>query len=145
MDTNQPKFLIIGNDDNVNKVLNKLPNKNKLFNNYLYDIEYPFVEYGFYLQQEDENNYSGDFRVIVCPEKINNFDNNLFKNEYLKNITALIICHNDSNNINNINIKNVIHIYFNNNEPIDYNWLTKIYDYLDIPFTPYYDNHCNII
>ena len=55
MDTNQPKFLIIGNKENVEKVLNRLPNKNKLYDNYLYDIKEPFVEYGFFLQKEDIN------------------------------------------------------------------------------------------
>ena len=45
MDTNQPKFFIIGDRENVEQVLNRLPNKNKLYNNYLYDVKEPFIEY----------------------------------------------------------------------------------------------------
>ncbi len=141
MNVNQPYFLIIGHDDKVNKVLNKLPNKTKLYNIYLYDIEKPFIEYGFYLQQEDETNNIGEFRVIVCPQNIDNYDN-LLKNDYLKNVTAIILCHN-YNNINNIS-KNIIYIDFINNEPNNNNWLNEIYNYIDIPFTPS-NNYCNII
>ena len=152
MDTNKPKFFIIGNKENVEQVLNKLPNKNKLYNNYLYDIKEPFVEYGFFLHKEDETNYSGEFIVVACPKNINEYDKNIFTNDYFKNITALIICHNDNNDNNHhyndiINIKEIIHIMFNsqtydiNSKDLHYNfsdnsWINRIYYHIDIPFTP---------
>jgi hypothetical protein len=157
MATNQPKFFILGYHENIEKVLNKLPNKNKLYNNYLYDIEQPFIEYGFYLQKEDEINNSGDFRVIVCPENINQYEANLFKNDYFKDITALIICHNNNNyNYKEIlNVKEIIHIWFDikkydiNNKDLHYyfndnNWINRIYNHLDLPFAPP-NNDTNIV
>ncbi len=147
MNSNQPKFFIIGNKEQTDKILNRLPNKNKLYDNYLYDIKEPFVEYGFFLQKEDIN--IGEFIVVVCPENINDYDKEIFKNDYFKNITALIIC--DNYNYNNIfDAKEVIYIMFyeqfdeqnydiNNNDLIynfnDNNWINRIYNHLDIPFT----------
>ena len=84
MEINQPKFFIIGSRNNIDNVLNKLPNKNKLYSNYLYDIDEPFIEYGFYLYKEHEYNeisFNGDFRVIVCPENINKYNDDIFKND----------------------------------------------------------------
>ena len=148
MDKNQPKFFIIGNKENIEQVLNRLPNKNKLYSNYLYDIKEPFVEYGFFLHKEDESNNSGEFIVVVCPENINEYDKNIFKKDYFKNITALIICHNDNYNYNEIiNTKEIIHIMFNQQTNniyskdlhynfSDNNWINRIYYHIDIPFTP---------
>jgi hypothetical protein len=152
MDTNQPKFLIIGNKENVEKVLNRLPNKNKLYNNYLYDVKEPFIEYGFFLHKEDETNNSGEFIVVVCPENINTYDKNIFTNVYFKTITALIICHNNYNDYYNniINTKEIIHIMFTQFDKQNYemnckdlhhynsninSWINRIYHYIDIPFT----------
>ena len=167
MDTNQPKFFIIGNKENVEQVLNKLPNKNKLYNNYLYDIKEPFIEYGFFLHKEDELNNSnefnsGEFIVVVCPENINEYDKNIFTKDYFKNITALIICNNDYNNDYNniINTKEIIHIMFTkqfdkqnydmNCKKLNYNfsdnnWINRIYYHIDIPFTPSNDENNNDI
>jgi hypothetical protein len=157
MDINQPKFFIIGNKENVEKVLNRLPNKNKLYNNYLYDVKEPFVEYGFFIHKEDETNYDNQFIIIACPENINEYNKNIFKMDYFKNITALIICYNDYNDINNdynniINAKEIIHIMFNkqtnntNSKDLHYNfsdnnWINRIYYHIDIPFTPLNDNN----
>ena len=153
MDTKQPKFFIIGNIENVEKVLNKLPNKNKLYDNYLYDIKEPFVEYAFFLQKEDETNNAGEFIVVVCPENINEYDKKIFKKDYFKNITALIICHNNTNYNDILEANEIIHIIFDeqfyNNKPMvininskdlhynfsDNNWINRIYYHIDIPFT----------
>ncbi len=159
MYTKKPKFLILGNHENIEKVLNKLPNKNKLFNNYLYDIEEPFIEYGFYLQKEDEDNNSGEFRIIVCPENINEYNKNLFNDDYFKNITGIIICHhNNKSHYNEIfDTNEIIHIWFNkqtkntdlNYTFNDFKWINRIYYHLDIPFAPaidsYFDINCRII
>jgi hypothetical protein len=162
MDTINPKFFILGTHENVEKVLNKLPNKNKLYNNYIHDIKDPFIEYGFFLQKEDEENNSGEFRIIVCPENINQYNINILNNDYFKNIKALIICHDNAvlqyNNI--FNTKEIIHIWFDkkmNNINCkdlhyvysDYNWINRIYFHLDIPFAPatdsYFDINCRIL
>lgn len=160
MEINQPKFFIIGDLDNVNQVLNKLPNKNKLYNNYLFDINEPFVEYGFYLQKEDEENNSGDFRVIVCPDEMYNYNDKIFENSYFQNITALILCHNDKNknSFDKLNVKEKIHIWFDKdiinmdlyNKDLHYlisdnNWINRIYNHLEIPYTPPINSECNII
>ena len=167
---NQPKFLIMGSYDNIDKVLNKLPNKKKLYSNYLYNIEEPFIEYGFHLHKYDNHgeDYNGDFRVIVCPENMNKYNDDLFKNDYFDNITGLILCHSDIDNYDYnkykyvLNSNDVIHIWFdkmvNNNlynifsdtsRDIHYlfndiNWINRIYYYLDTPFIPS-NNYCQII
>lgn len=149
MESNQPKLFIIGHKDHVDKILNKLPNKNKLYDNYLYDIKEPFTEYGFSLQKE----YNiGEFRVIVCPENIYKYDKDIFKNNYFKNITAVIICdfYNYDYYPNLLDTNERIRIFFDydtkyyyencigsNDSLYDFgetDWITKIYDYLDIPF-----------
>jgi hypothetical protein len=150
MDTKQPKFFIIGNKENVEQVLNKLPNKNKLYDNYLYDIKEPFIEYGFFLQKEDETNNAGEFIIVVCPENINVYDRNIFKKDYFKNITALIICNNTNYN-DILEAKEIINIMFNeqlynqfnniNSKDLHYNfsdnnWINRIYYHIEIPFTP---------
>lgn len=161
---NQPKFLIMGNHDNIDKVLNKLPNKKKLYSNYLYNIDEPFIEYGFHLHKYEDN--YGDFRVIVCPENMNKYNDDLFKNDYFNNITGLILCHNDNDNYNKykyiLNSNDVIHIWFDRmidddlynifsdtGKDIHYlfndiNWINRIYYYLETPFIPS-NNYCQII
>ncbi len=160
MEINQPKFFIIGDSENVSQVLNKLPNKNKLYNNYLYDINEPFVEYGFYLQKEDEENNAGNFRIIVCPDEIHKYHDKIFENSYFKNITALIICHNNNfnKNFDKLDTKETIHIWFDkdfinmdlHDKDLHYliddnNWINRIYNHLEIPFTPPINTECHIL
>ncbi len=166
MDNNQPKFLIVGSNDKIELVLNKLPNKNKLNYYYLLDIEEPFIEYGFFLDREDEENNFGEFKIIVFPNE-ELLSDIILKDVYFKNTNALIICHDYSNilsfvreeiyNINNLLEKEIIHIWFDNktipksnNDEIhydfyNYEWINKIYNYLDIPNTAPPETICNII
>ncbi len=163
--TNQPKFVIMGYHDNINQVLNRLPNKNKLHYYYLLGIDNPFIEYGFFLDREDEENNIGDFKIIVCPEdglfNVIEFNNIILKNEYFKHTTAFIMCHKKTDellyNTNNLLTKEIIHIWFDdkcslnstNNEfhyTFDsYEWIKKIYNHLDIPYTSPPNFECNIL
>ena len=152
MEQNITRFFIIGDEENIMYVLNKLPNKNKLYSNYLFDIEEPFVEYGFVFCDEENT----QFKIIVCPQ---NLKDNIFDHEYFKDVSGLIICHdlanyNYKNIIEKINAKENIHIWFNDlfdiNEQdshfvyTDNGWLNRIYNHIQMPFTaPIY--YCNIL
>jgi hypothetical protein len=153
MENNKPKFVIIGPEDNINLVLNKLPNKHKLQYHYFLDVENPLIEYGFFLDREDEEKNIGEFNIIVCSNQ------SLLNKIEFNDIKLLIICHDNNYDITNkINAKYVIHIWFNTdiipnnvmnkeNHYLFYNneWMTQIYNHLDIPYTPPNNLECNII
>jgi hypothetical protein len=148
MKNNKPKFVIIGSEDNIHKVLNKLPNKNKYQYHYLLGVDTPLIEYSFFLDREDEENNIGEFSIIVC------LNQELLNLIQFNDITSLIVCHNNNNYIstNKINVKEIIHIWFDtpsipyNNYKFDNNeWIHKIYNHLDIPYTAPPNMQCNII
>lgn len=132
MNSNTPTFFLIGNNDYILQVLNKLPNKIKLFNNYFFNIVEPFVEYGISIYKNDDNIIQ--FKIIICPNDIN-----ININDYYKNILGLIICcdDNDYNKYNNI-VKNInanenMYIWFNK-DTLDYNKNDSHYLFNDTNF-----------
>ena len=81
-----PKFLIIG--DNMNdkiKLVETLPNYNKLYSNYINNCSEPFVEYAFNLIENDEYN---TVHLIVCPDI--DFTDEILQNELFLNISSII-------------------------------------------------------
>jgi hypothetical protein len=160
MNSSTPSFFIIGNNDYILKVLNKLPNKIQLFNNYFFNMVEPFIEYGINIYKNDDNIIQ--FKIIICPNDINVNINN-----YYKNILGLIICCDDTdyekynNIVKKINANENIYIWFNK-ETIDYNkndihylfndtnllFINRIYNKVEMVY-PIIDlsisNYCNII
>ncbi len=162
MEDNIPLFVIIGSTDNINKVINKLPNKNKLNCYHLLGVDNPLIEFGFFLDKEDEENNMGNFNIITYPNENSNFNLDEIKKLNLKNVTAFIICHEKSDdliNTNNLLTKEIIHIWFGNNTNENHynenhynenhynrnDWIEKIYNYIDIPYLPPSNFMCNII
>ncbi len=156
IDKDVPKFFIIGDDNDIMQVLDKLPNKTRLFNNYLFKINEPFIEYGFNLYKND-NNYQ--IKIIICPKQILNIE--AFDSIYFNNATGLIICCNNTSNINNykkiadsINANENLFIWFdkdiidNEDKNLHYmfsdtNWINRIYKHIDYPYESI--NQCNIL
>ena len=68
---NIPRFLIIGDYNDVNKVINKLTNKNKINNYYLYNMINPFIEYEYSLFKNDNDCH---FKIVICPKEELNED-----------------------------------------------------------------------
>ena len=152
-----PTYLIFGDNENVMKVLDKIPNKQKLFNIYLYNTHEPLIEYGFNLFK---NNDTIQIKIIICPN--NNILNNLyFKNLYLKNITGLIFCCNNNTIIDNYKKlsqdfnKENIYIWFNieyinkdiYEKDIHYlftdNWIDTLFKFIE--YDNIFDYQCQIL
>ena len=155
MDSNIPTLLIIRKTEYVSQVLNKLPNKTKLYNIYLYNLLEPLIEYGFSIYNE---NNTSQFKIIVCDSNIN--VDNIISNTYFDRIEGLIICSDNYDNYDNfiksLNVSENIYIWFNK-EYIDIddnnlhylfsdnNWKNRIFNHIDTPFTSYISNQCNIL
>ncbi len=153
MNSSIPTFLIIGKNEYISKVLDSLPNKTKLYNIYLYNLLEPLIEYGFSIC--DENN-TVQFKIIVC----NNINvDNIINNVYFDKIEGLIICSDNDSNYNDfvksLNVYENIYIWFNKDniddkEGLHYlfsdnNWKNIILNHIDMPFTSFIDNQCNIL
>ena len=153
---NIPRFLIIGNYDNINKVIDKLPNKYKINNYYLYNIINPFIEYGYNIYKNDNDFH---FKIIVCPEEGLTAD--ILNSSYINTLTGLIICCNDKSNIDSykifadkISTHENIYIWFDK-KYIDYQgkdfhclfddnlWQDRLYKYIEYPINSSYN--CNIL
>lgn len=154
MDTTIPRFLIIGNDKYISQVLNKLPNKTKLYNIYLYKLLEPLVEYGFSVYNDDNNIYQ--FKIIVCPDNINT--DNILNNVYFSKIDGLIICNNNNYDefINKLNASENIYIWFDKDSIDNYskdlhylfndnNWINRIYYHMEMPFSAPINSPCNFL
>jgi hypothetical protein len=136
MNSDIPIFLIIGKNDYVTQVLNKLPNKTKLYNIYLYNLLEPLVEYGFSIYNEND---IYQFKIIICNSNTNT--DNILNNVYFNKIEGLI------------NAPENIYIWFNK-DYIDYhekdlhylftdnNWKKRIFNHIE---TPTINDQCNIL
>ncbi len=142
-------FLLIGKNEYISQVLDKLPNKKKLYNLYLYKSLEPLVEYII-----NNDDYTTQFKIIACSSNIENIINNT----YFDNIDGLIICcdNNNYNNIvNEIDAPENIYIWFDkiidsNNEGYHYlfsdsNWVNRILNHIERHFTTQIYNQCHIL
>ncbi len=140
-------FLLIGKNEYISQILNKLPNKKKLYDLYLYKSLEPLVEYII-------NNNDTEFKIITCSSNIENIINNV----YFDNIDGLIICCDNENNYNNIVNKldapEFFYIWFDkiidNNDGnshylfTDNNWENRIFNHIERQFSVPINNQCNI-
>ena len=104
------------------KLIESLPNYNKLYNTYVNNINEPFIEYGFNLIDNDEYK---TVHFIICPDI--DFTDEIIENDLFKNVSSIIICCNYEqslnklnhlyNTCNNINAScNNLYVWFNCNE-----------------------------